>query len=740
MQLARAKIVMLGWKFVFLCIFIVCIFFFPASFDTTPGVTIAFAQVEQDASGAIVPSPSANTPPEQTETVKKMDVIEYFTSGAFLISLTGVLLAFSGWILNSSIQYFVVDMGKYLGDTDSGMGAAVVQSWTIIRDLINLTFVFGLIYLAFLTIAKADTSKLKHGIANLLIGALLINFSLFFGKAIVDIANVTAIEIYDQMITIPGVQSSGSGQDLVEVGISGFFAQKLGIPATINPINLLNSEQGTAPPIDTKTGKFGFGFSIFISLIFLVTSFVFIAGGILIAIRFIVLALLLILSPVAFAFAFLPKIHTEEWSRMWWDKLIAQALFAPAYLLLLYIAMNIADANVLKNGTSVVDFFGGKAGDSIAALMNFILIIGFLAGSVIVAKKMGAYGSSTVVSWGKSARVYSQRAFLRGVGNATAGTVAVGGRRVFGRLGMNMAKDKNLLEKAAQGNIRARMQLSAAKKLEKASFDVRQVGGVGKTLGIGEGKTGGYKQILEDVQKRDEEYAKSFGTVDDDDPQVMMFKQQQKDAESKLASLKNQKELAKKEGNLAEMDKIDKEIHEQEEKVEKAKKAVDQEKNRRQVGSALTLAETERPEYKALEDELKENKKNLKALVSTLTKATDEKEIKMLKRNIKEHQDKIEKGEEEQAELVTKYRKESGRQTGYASYIESYSTGVAGIAWSALYGRNRQMNKKSSEHLRDVYKKKEKEKKEPKKADKPKADAKPAEEKHDDAHDDHGHH
>ncbi len=254
-------------------------------------------------------------PVEGSEAVEEMGIIDYFTSGAFLISITGVLLAFSGWILNSSIEYFVVGMGTYLGDTNRGMGAAIVQSWTIIRDLINLTFVFGLIYLAFLTIAKADTHKLKHGIANLLIGALLINFSLFFGKAVIDVANVTAIEIYEQMSTVTGMSASGE-KETMDVGISGFFAQRLGIPTTINPIELLNSDQGTVA-IETKTGTFGFGFSIFISLVFLITSFVFIAGGILIAIRFIVLDLLIILSPDEFAFVFIKEVNTEEWPRMW---------------------------------------------------------------------------------------------------------------------------------------------------------------------------------------------------------------------------------------------------------------------------------------------------------------------------------------------------------------------------------------------------------------------------------------
>lgn len=356
----------------------------------------------------------------------EMGLFEYFTSGAFLIAITGMLLGFAGWMLNGSIQFFVIEMGALIG-TGTPIGNSINESWKMIRDLINLTFVFGLLYIAFMTIFKADTSKLKHAIVQILIGALLINFSLFFAKVIIDITNVAAVEIFEQMSSVPGagISSAQSGQQYT-VGISGYFAERLGVLDLVDPIAVATSK-GSA---DLKAGSFGFGFSIFVSLIFLIASFVFMAGAILISIRFVVLVFLLILSPVAFASAFIPKLNTEEWSRMWWDKMISQAIFAPAYLLLILIAMKVADLGALTAGGKITDFFSGEGqGKSIAAVLNFVLIIGFLVGAIIIAKKMGAYGASTAASWGMSAAKFGGRLVMKPV---RAGT-GFAGRNTVGR-------------------------------------------------------------------------------------------------------------------------------------------------------------------------------------------------------------------------------------------------------------------------------------------------------------------
>jgi hypothetical protein len=169
---------------------------------------------------------------DQYESQPSWMSFEWWTSGAFLIYIAGILLGYAGWILNSSIYYFILTAADLLRGTNGpGIGTSIVEGWTIIRDIINLTFVFGLIYVAFMTVVKADTHDLKHAVPKILMFAILINFSLYFTKIIVDVSNVTSIEIHKAMSVQLGTgQSSDALQNnAIDDGISGYFMQRLGL-------------------------------------------------------------------------------------------------------------------------------------------------------------------------------------------------------------------------------------------------------------------------------------------------------------------------------------------------------------------------------------------------------------------------------------------------------------------------------------------------------------------------------
>ena len=180
----------------------------------------------------------------------------------------------------------------------------------------------------------------------------------------------------------------------------------------------------------------------------------------------------------------------------------------------------------------MIDFFKGGE-QSIGAMLNFILVIGFLVGSLIVAKKMGAYGASSAVSWGTSLAKGTGSTMLRVTGGATAGLAAAAGRRSAGQIGLNATENQKLLNRTNEKGVRgflARRQLAVARGLANASFDARGIGGIGQKTGLGEGKVGGQRQVIEDIKKKEKEYGDSLGIVGDDDPRVLMIKQQQHDA------------------------------------------------------------------------------------------------------------------------------------------------------------------------------------------------------------------
>lgn len=319
------------------------------------------------------------------------NAINWITSGAFLIQLTTLLLIMAGRIFDGSIYYFILTSTRLI---DGGIGTSIVVGWTVLRDIINLTFVFGLIYIAFMTVIRANTHDLKHAVPKILIFAILINFSLFFTKIIIDVSNITSLEIY-RVMAVQEPTSGGSQPNPDEIGIAKYFVTNMGLQSYFDAEKVQKSQKTVGTP-------YGFGGSVLISIIIVVAAFVLLAGALLIAIRFIVLVLLLVLSPVAFASGFIPKLNTEEWAHSWWKNMISQAIFAPAYLFMIWLSMKMVNVDLLSgNGGDLVTSMNPGTG-SIGAIMNMMMVMGFLIGSLIIAQKAGAYGASTTMTWGKS--------------------------------------------------------------------------------------------------------------------------------------------------------------------------------------------------------------------------------------------------------------------------------------------------------------------------------------------------
>ncbi|MDE2116831.1 MAG: hypothetical protein KGI79_03070, partial [Patescibacteria group bacterium] len=72
------------------------------------------------------------------------------------------------------------------------LSPAVNLGWVIIRDIANICFIFILIYISITTIVQGTNANfgIKNMLTKVIIAAILINFSLFFTKVIVDVSNV----------------------------------------------------------------------------------------------------------------------------------------------------------------------------------------------------------------------------------------------------------------------------------------------------------------------------------------------------------------------------------------------------------------------------------------------------------------------------------------------------------------------------------------------------------------------
>jgi hypothetical protein len=109
-----------------------------------------------------------------------------------IFKVVGLVFALSAYLFDFAIDF------STRGSTYSGMKFINI-GWTFARDLVNSTFIFAVLAIAFkqlLSLSDIDTSGTQKALKNLVIAALLINFSLFFTKVVVDASNMISRGLY----------------------------------------------------------------------------------------------------------------------------------------------------------------------------------------------------------------------------------------------------------------------------------------------------------------------------------------------------------------------------------------------------------------------------------------------------------------------------------------------------------------------------------------------------------------
>ena len=317
----------------------------------------------------------------------------FFGTLIFKLCLTigGSILFFGSLTLDVSLKLLVVEMGDFFKD-GAQLGQAVSLGWTLIRDVLNMCFIFGLIYIGIKTILNSEDSGTRRALGYLIAAALLINFSLFITQIVVDFSNLLASEIYTQMVA--GESPDGTTNASTISPIASSFLASIGISSLLS----LDS-------IDVS--KFQGSIALFSLMILIFFSFAgvsFFMGTITIVGRFVALLLYMIFSPVMFLGWILPKFKST--TDKWLQGFFKNAFFAPLYIFLLYMSSHILDG-VMKTTTgtgttqiSLAEAVGGPAPStgSITMIVNFAIMIGLLWASLKVANMLSITGSKVALS------------------------------------------------------------------------------------------------------------------------------------------------------------------------------------------------------------------------------------------------------------------------------------------------------------------------------------------------------
>src|SRR3989344_7162365 len=193
----------------------------------------------QDANGAPTPAgctPTASSPAGETDFQRIIREnscgLGWATGGGsvpgcFVQIFYIIFYTIPAYLLWASAQFFNVLIAITLGSKLLSGATFVSAGWAVVRDLSNIFFILILLYIAVKLILGLGGSEVKKMIVNVIIMALLINFSMFMTKVVIDTSNILALVFYNK-ISVTGnanyisVLSKDRDKD-ISGGMMGYF-------------------------------------------------------------------------------------------------------------------------------------------------------------------------------------------------------------------------------------------------------------------------------------------------------------------------------------------------------------------------------------------------------------------------------------------------------------------------------------------------------------------------------------
>jgi len=378
--------------------------------------------------------------------------------------------------------------------------------WRLIRDISGMFFIFILIFSSIKMILSGDNNK--GVIIGVIIAGLLVNFSLFATKIIIDASNTLTLTIYT---AISPTQAAATLKDSTIGGTFGFAGDIYGKAGTVsskimqvvNLQSLFASTQGAA-----KNANFTVSGIVTIVggvVLMLVLGLAFLAAGVMFLWRFIMLLALMAASPIpALAYAFPGLKGISSWFS---KELIAQCTFAPIFLFTLYIALKVLTSGAFialagSKNSSFASLFSGMGG-GIAPLIQYGLVIFIIFGGLVAAKNAGGKGGEFGINGIKALGKWGQGAIRGATVGVAANTVGWAGRKTLGAAADGLGKDFDKLEaRVANSPLKFLSNNDLTRGISKNLKAAKEGGYGGRTPKELEEAEKGRKKELQEVTKR----------------------------------------------------------------------------------------------------------------------------------------------------------------------------------------------------------------------------------------------
>ncbi len=255
----------------------------------------------------------------------------------------------------------------------------VAVGWEICRDLANAVFILVLAFIGLATILKVKDYEAKKLLPTLIIIAVLINFSGVLVGFVVDMGNIITNFFISKIGTFNGLNE-----------------QMNSVVNTDNILNLLSSSDVLADAV-AMVAKL-----LVMCIYYVITVLVLFIIMLLFVARSVVLWIIAILAPLAFASYVLPSAR-KLWNE-WWKNLVQWAIMGIPISFFLYLSGKLLEDPAAQNSLAgLTNQFTAVqyVGDILSTILSKVVALAMLMLGVMLSVQFAPAGAQGVVNWGK---------------------------------------------------------------------------------------------------------------------------------------------------------------------------------------------------------------------------------------------------------------------------------------------------------------------------------------------------
>lgn len=395
-----------------------------------------------------------------------------------IYGVTALLVSGTASIFNTLLSF---SLSKDILDT-----GFVKTAWDTTRGFVNMLFILILVTISISIILDLKSYGSKELIKKVVIIALMVNFSLFAARVVIDMGNIVALGFYDAIAIPADVPANTYG--VPEKDIAG------GIMSAFNPTQLIsvksfgvwrdtndaNSSNGNW--VLAMIYSFGILMNVYISYLFFMAGWIFV-------VRIIWLWLLMAIAPLAFICYTIPDLQ-DKWNK-WWKELFNKSFCIVVFLFFIWLTILITGEHI----------FDPDAGTGSTGLMDILVPIALQAILVFsLLSKMALKKTKEMCDdggFGDKVLGLTKAAGGLALGVATGGVGFAASQGIGGWA----ARTAKATEDSGGGtSALGKLRLKTLRGISKASF-------APKSAMFGKE---GYQQRVERVSNEEQEYMKSL--------------------------------------------------------------------------------------------------------------------------------------------------------------------------------------------------------------------------------------